>query len=246
MKSKIYITAIFCMFLFVGKTYAQADYVIKDTTYTTSPNSIGLKSYYANVEDAEGACSNVGKHFRIRGSKDGGYVEFTVPNAENVTFVLKGKSSSKDRNINIFRNSELVRSVAGLDADNCATFSENIHSNVPVTYKITGGDVSSTKPVVLKSIVVEKYVESSGIDVLQSKQLKIYPNPVQNTLQIQLPDDVKANNVTIYNSVGQLVLSQRVNEETILDLSVGHLSSGFYNLLIQTEQGRISSKFIKK
>ena len=245
MKIKTYI--ILLAIIFSVKLFAQADYVIKDTTYITSPNNIALKSYYANVENAEGACSNDGKHFRIRGLKDGGYAEFTVPNAENVTIVVKGKSTSKDRIVRIYRDNELVREISGLDANNCATFSENIHRNTPVTYKITGGNSEDTKPIVIKSIIVEKYVNDSelGISDVRSAQLNIYPNPAKDILNVELPNNTLASFVKIYSITGSVVFEQKLPEQSLFSLSVAHLQKGVYILHIISEKDVLVKEFVK-
>ena len=243
MKIKTYI--ILLAIIFSAKLFAQTDYVIKDTAYITSPNNIALRAYYANVENAEGACGNDGKHFRIRGLKDGGYAEFTVPNAENVTIVVKGKSTSKDRIVRVYRDNELVREISGLDANNCATFSENIHRNTPVTYKITGGNSSDTKPVVIKSIIVEKYVSELGISDSRAAQLNIYPNPAKDILNVELPNNTLASSVKIYSITGSVVFEQKLQEQSSFSLSVAHLQKGVYILHIISEKDVLVKEFVR-
>ena len=247
MKAKTYIILFGLIELFSVKLVAQADYVVKDTTYTTSPNNIALKAYYANVENAEGTSSNEGKHLRIRGLKDGGYAEFTVPNAENVTIVVKGKSTEKDRIVRIYRDNELIRELSGLDANNCVTFSENIHRNAFITYKITGGDEGDTKPFVLKSIIVEKYVDSSGLGEfeIQPNQLNIYPNPVEDLLNIELLNGASASSVAILSATGNVVFEQKSVEQSSFSLSVAHFPKGIYILQVVVGEEVLVRKFIK-
>ena len=134
------------------------DYIIEETSYNTVPNNIALKTAYANFEATEGNCQNESSsHLRIRGLADNGWAEFTVPNAKTVTLKIKGKSDSKDRIIYIYRGGNLIKTITNLDRDNCEIFSEEINSETPVTYKITGGDAISTKPVVITSIIVTKH-----------------------------------------------------------------------------------------
>ena len=247
MKAKTYTILLILTGLCSVKSLAQTDYVIKDTTYITSPNNIALEAYYVNVENAEGTCGNEGKHFRIRGLKDGGNVEFTVPNAENVTIVVKGKSTEKDRVVRIYRDSELIRELSGLDANNCATFSENIHRNDFVTYKITSGDSEDAKPVVIKSIIVEKYVDNSimGTSEIQSKQLNIYPNPVEDLLNVELLNNTSTSSVTIRSATGAVVLGQKTVAQSSFSLSVAHFPKGIYILQVISGEDILVKKFIK-
>ena len=247
MKAKTYTILLILTGLCSVKSLAQTDYVVKDTTYITFPNNIALKAYYVNVENAEGTCGNEGKHFRIRGMKDEGYAEFTVPNAENVTIVVKGKSTEKDRVVRIYRDNELIRELSGLDANNCATFSENIHRNDFVTYKITGGDSEDAKPVVIKSIIVEKYVDNSLMSTseIQPNQLNIYPNPVKNILNVELLNSASASSVAIRSATGVVVLEQKLAAQSSFSLSVAHLPKGIYILQIISGKEILVKKFIK-
>ena len=247
MKAKTHIILLILAGLCSTKSFAQADYVIKDTAYITSPNSIALNSYYANVEDAEGACGNDGKHFRIRGLQNGGRAEFTVPNAENVTIVVKGKSTGKDRIVRIYRDNELIREISELDANNCATFSENIHRNYPVTYKVTGGNANDTKPIVIKSIIVEKYVDDSGSGIFgkQLDQLNIYPNPAKDVLNVEMPDNIPASSVAIFSVTGSVVFEQELSEQSSFSLSIGHLQKGIYILHVVSGKEVLVKKFVK-
>jgi hypothetical protein len=249
MKARLYIITIVFMGIISTKLYAQADYVVKDTAYVTSPNNIALNTYYANIEDAEGICGNEGKQLRIRGLKDGGYTEFTVPDAETVTITIKGKSSAKDRIVRIYRDNVLIREISGLDADNCAEFSENIHRNTPVTYKITGGDENSTKPIAITSIMVEKYSDAleNATSEIQTNQFDAYPNPVKDILNVKLPDEATYS-IAIISLAGNTVLEQKISGQSSFPISVANLSEGIYILRIisDSEKGVLMRRIIKQ
>ncbi|MBP6557475.1 MAG: T9SS type A sorting domain-containing protein [Flavobacterium sp.] len=69
----------------------------------------------------------------------------------------------------------------------------------------------------------------------------IYPNPSDAELHIQMPSSVTLEKVTIYNSLGQIML---VNNA--LDFDVNSLSTGVHYIDIQTSEGIYHKKFIKK
>ncbi len=71
--------------------------------------------------------------------------------------------------------------------------------------------------------------------------IEIFPNPTSDELNIKLPVIAALQKVIIYNSIGQKVLE--TNSNTI---SVANLSSGVYPMTIETSEGEIHKKFIKK
>jgi hypothetical protein len=76
------------------------------------------------------------------------------------------------------------------------------------------------------------------------KLVAIYPNPVQNNLNIQLSIDLKNATLTIYNSLGQIekyisnLNGRNINIETL------HLSNGVYFVVLQNGDRQLNNKFI--
>lgn len=73
--------------------------------------------------------------------------------------------------------------------------------------------------------------------------LQLYPNPVKDFMNIMYTE--KINKVEIYNSLGQLMLSDIVND-TEKDLYIKDLTKGTYILKAYTNSGVESKKFIKQ
>ncbi|VXB29432.1 Peptidase M1 [Flavobacterium sp. 9AF] len=74
-----------------------------------------------------------------------------------------------------------------------------------------------------------------------AQTVTLYPNPSSYNLRIQLPNTVLLNEVTFYNSLGQIVLNQYTT-----DFSIENLSKGVYFVKITTSEGIIHKNFIKK
>lgn len=74
-----------------------------------------------------------------------------------------------------------------------------------------------------------------------SKNFAVYPNPVNNYLQLQLATTLKYKKATIYNYFGQLVLQSKTTT-----INVSNLASGVYFLEVETNTGKGVKKFIKK
>lgn len=76
--------------------------------------------------------------------------------------------------------------------------------------------------------------------------LLLYPNPVEDQLYIDNKNqDVIIQTVSVYNSLGQLVLQKR-EMQGIESLRVGSLFSGTYFIKMETNCGIVNSKFLKK
>lgn len=71
---------------------------------------------------------------------------------------------------------------------------------------------------------------------------KIYPNPVKDVLNIDTNAEIKS--IKILDLAGK----EQFNVNTVHQnkLNVSHLRSGIYILVMETNQGRIMEKFIKR
>jgi hypothetical protein len=75
---------------------------------------------------------------------------------------------------------------------------------------------------------------------------KLYPNPVQNTLNIDTDDFVTVSSIKIYNTIGQTI--HEYSKETLTkhtELSLSELKTGSYLIEISSGQEKTTKKFIK-
>lgn len=87
-------------------------------------------------------------------------------------------------------------------------------------------------------------VTTLSSDEFSLDQLKIYPNPAQSVLNIELPE-VFQTSLEIYSINGQLVLNMPVNQKS-LQLNIADLSKGVYFIKLPVNGNRYSYKFVKK
>lgn len=83
---------------------------------------------------------------------------------------------------------------------------------------------------------------TTGIDGNEGdiNNLKVYPNPVSDWLTIECPEDI--THIALYNSLGQAVISNPIQNERFIKLSVENLPAGVYLLQIRTN----SEQYIQK
>jgi len=96
------------------------------------------------------------------------------------------------------------------------------------------------------NIPTTKIEQALGIkDFSFGKYFVVYPNPVNEVLNITAKEDIQLSSIQIYNVLGQLirVISNAKNTENI---DVSNLNSGNYFIKIFSDKGNSSTKFIKK
>jgi hypothetical protein len=79
-------------------------------------------------------------------------------------------------------------------------------------------------------------------------QIKIYPNPASDKLTIELPTNTKRVEVSVYNLLGETVLT-KTREEIVnnkMELDVKHLARALYVLKIKADHINHTSKFVKE
>ncbi|GAA4891859.1 hypothetical protein GCM10023311_15340 [Flaviramulus aquimarinus] len=78
-----------------------------------------------------------------------------------------------------------------------------------------------------------------SIDEFTVSQLSLYPNPANNQFTIQLSNNLQLQNVNIYNSLGQFLISDKNRI-----LKINNLSPGMYFVEIETNKGKVSKKLM--
>lgn len=127
-----------------------------------------------------------------------------------------------------------------------------IDNELPVNNGIKGGDFYYR----LKQVDIDGSFYYSRIQVASfvSKEvdvLKIYPNPVMATLNIEfiLGSNDQKQSIQIINGIGQVVLEKELNGTegfNTAQIDVHDLAKGTYMLQMQTEGGNYQRKFVKK
>lgn len=75
----------------------------------------------------------------------------------------------------------------------------------------------------------------------EQPDINIYPNPVRDNLEINIPEDINSTSIKIINSIGQLM---EESLSTSIDLS--HLTKGIYFIQIELTSGELITKKVLK
>jgi hypothetical protein len=82
---------------------------------------------------------------------------------------------------------------------------------------------------------------------ISKDEVKIYPNPASDYIEVELPSSNLIYSLKIFDLMGRNVLNLEKCIGGNLNLNIGHLSFGIYELMIQTKEGEVFyEKFIKQ
>ncbi len=86
-----------------------------------------------------------------------------------------------------------------------------------------------------------------GISSLLSDKIKIYPNPAEDNLIIELAKDKTLQNTTIsiYNIQGQLLLSENIKQSQTI-LNIAEFAKGIYLIKVRNDSETFQGKFVKE
>ena len=83
----------------------------------------------------------------------------------------------------------------------------------------------------------------TGVKELAGTAFKVFPNPVKDLINLQLPD---IKGVAIYDIVGRSVKNVNLEGINSKNVEVNDLKAGLYFISVKTAKGNYSSKFIKE
>ncbi|WP_008636765.1 T9SS-dependent choice-of-anchor J family protein [Bizionia argentinensis] len=86
---------------------------------------------------------------------------------------------------------------------------------------------------------------SSSLQNDGANNFSVYPNPASNQLTIKA-HNILPDSYTVYNILGQVVLSNEINNGSDLSINTSYLSKGMYFIKLYQASNQVSIPFIKK
>ena len=84
---------------------------------------------------------------------------------------------------------------------------------------------------------------TAGIRPPLEDAVRVFPNPAQGLLYVELKDDYQGEQVSMYNSLGEKVLQQTLPQQ-LNKIELTDLPAGIYLLKVNTERGEISKRVV--
>ncbi len=131
----------------------------------------------------------------------------------------------------------VLRGVSALEANDYRFLLRYKYNNVVTSF--------IRNPQIIFKLVDEEQSNPTGIEPETENILKIYPNPVTDILNID-GGGSQIESVRIIDLMGIEVKKENFTERNSVSVYVGDLSAGTYIVSVETENGLITGRFIKK
>ncbi|NOZ34487.1 MAG: T9SS type A sorting domain-containing protein [Chlorobi bacterium] len=86
--------------------------------------------------------------------------------------------------------------------------------------------------------------ENYQTDTISNNAFKIYPNPANEFIFIQLPYNKNPYYFDLYNINGEKILSQIISSKETSEINISHLSRGYYLIKLTVNQRQIFKKLV--
>lgn len=146
-----------------------------------------------------------------------------------------------------FNTNKVYYYIPTLNILHSATFTHNLQ---PVRLNFNTNGVNQQSVVKYDNIELSAIQKLPSIILSTSKQLaskfNLYPNPVTYIVNITSDENIPVIQAEIYDLSGKLINTQKFNGEIEIQLNLENLASGTYMLHMETKEGTVVKKLIKK
>jgi len=157
-----------------------------------------------------------------------------------LTVTTKRVFSGSSGTFNLNVNGNLVGTIPYDDTSQTIVIPNiNVENNVSV---VIDGNSGSGNRVVFDDLSYTCY-SSLSTDEFNASNIKLYPNPVNNNLTLDLKSNVDTS-IEIYDILGKRVLKNTINKTSALNLQA--LKSGIYIVKITQGNSTITKKLVKQ
>ncbi len=127
--------------------------------------------------------------------------------------------------------------------------SSDLKNNDVVKVRMTSSESCVTQSTVESNIFVMKVNMCTGVDDLNSDKISIYPNPSSTSIfTVDIKDISGIKSLEIYNPIGQLVFSKKIENignQGLISIDLGENREGVYILRLIGEDFNIQKKVMK-
>jgi hypothetical protein len=107
----------------------------------------------------------------------------------------------------------------------------------------TQAEISMAYALLLDALQEFEGNKITGIAELISAEIRVYPNPFDQQIHLEYPDNLNIEKIYLIDVLGRVSAFPAIQEKATLE--VGGLSPGIYILQIQTNKGTINTRVIK-
>jgi len=110
--------------------------------------------------------------------------------------------------------------------------------NVVRAVDINGNEIGISLPEKPTGVFFQNGLSTTGTTtpLIDSDKIEVYPNPVNDRINLELEDDLHPESLELFNALGQRMIYSEI-QESKTDINVSRLAEGIYLLKVQTEEG---------
>jgi hypothetical protein len=192
--------------------------------YGINPNYLGTGTYNVDVIDAQG--SSGGTSFTISGPSQ--IIVSATQNGNQLESTVIGGNPGYLYNWTL----------NGISINTSAFFTPAQNGNYILTVTDANGCIVSSDPVSVTNI-------PTGVNDILTEKLIVYPNPFNTKTVVNLLDNSKVINISLFDPQGRKVkdFTYRVTSDKI-EIEKGNLQNGIYLIIIETNNYVSKSKLI--
>jgi hypothetical protein len=204
--------------------------------FTTTPPTSCVSSYDVSTNGNANGAATIPLNTDIKGlispSNDNDYYEFVISNSGTATITLT--TLPFDYDLRLYRSNGTSQLAI---SENGNTTSETISRNFTAgTYYVRvygyNGANSSTNCYTLK--VATGTASRSAATIAEKNTVDVYPNPVGNTLNVQIPGTKSNTDIQLFDMYGKLMMQKKsTGANTAIDVSA--LAAGVYMMRVGKE-----------
>jgi hypothetical protein len=153
----------------------------------------------------------------------------TAAEMNNAYFIVERSSNGVD-----FREAGRIAANGNSSSDQHYSFSDAVTVQQKWFYRLKQTDIDG----------VYSYSKIVTVQTDEQATARVQPNPVQNSFQVQLPDNSQPAALAIYNAAGILMHKQTINNGQTV--SAQQLPAGMYYLQLQQGARQYRLKMIKQ
>jgi hypothetical protein len=109
----------------------------------------------------------------------------------------------------------------------------NDNANTPLTVLYQGSNPEPWVYFYIDDISLYECDSVVGIDEKPIEQIKIYPNPAQDYVRVDLPKNINQVSLNIYNLTGQLILQKQIAQAN-QTIPITELGNGVYVFVVES------------
>lgn len=218
-------------------------------TFVPAGDSIFLKYVFGSEEYPEyvgGQSTDVFGVFLNGPNPSGGnYVDQNIALVPNTTFPITINNINDVTNAGYYVDNATGLSIQYDGFTKVLTARAAVISDTTYTIRITIADVSDG--IYDSGVFLEAFSFTSGtfigIEETTNEGPGLFPNPVQDFLQIKSQTNLPLESITITDALGRVVINENIRT-TSTSIDIRNLSPGMYVVTSVTEKGNYSKKII--